>query len=76
MTRSGDDWIATLQSVPGQPVLFERVEQLPEMEVKAREELVGVERREAPAGTYELPAGYRRIDFQEYRSTFGLPGPL
>ena len=76
MTNSGDEWIATLQSVPGQPVLFERVEKLPEMEVKAREQLVAVERREAPAGTYELPAGHRRIDFHEYLTTFGFPGPL
>jgi hypothetical protein len=76
MANEGDEWIATLQSVPGPPVLFERVEKFPEMEVKAREELVAVERKAAPAGTYEVPAGHRSISYEEYLRTFGAPRPF
>jgi hypothetical protein len=72
----GEEWMATLLSLPGQPVLFERAEKLPEVEVKSREELVSVKRGEAPPGIYEPPAGYRLMDFFEYRESFGVPGAL
>lgn len=76
LSFSGDEWIETLQSLPGQPVLFERVEQLPDTEAKAREELVAVEHREAPAGTYEVPAGFHPLAVQEYLHAYGVPEPF
>ncbi|HEX7185762.1 MAG TPA: hypothetical protein VF756_28315 [Thermoanaerobaculia bacterium] len=75
-SSAGEEWLATVLALPGAPVLYERVEKQPEVDVKVREELVSVREGEAPAGTYELPAGYRGIDLGEYRETYGWPAPL
>jgi hypothetical protein len=72
----GDAWLDTVFDLPGYPVLFERKQQQPEVEVKTREELVSVEQREPPAGIYEPPAGYRLLVPGDYKDLYGWPGPL
>jgi hypothetical protein len=73
---AGEEWLATVQAVSGHPVLYEQVEKQPEVDIKLREELVSVKEREAPAGMYEVPAGYRVVDLAEYKETYGWPAPL
>lgn len=73
---AGDEWLATALALPGHPVLYERVEKQPDVNVKVREELISVKEGEAPAGTYEVPAGYRLIDLTEYHEAYGWPAPL
>lgn len=73
---AGDEWLATALGLPGHPVLYERVEQQPDVSVKAREELVSIKESQAPAGMYEVPAGYRVIDLAEYHERYGWPAPL
>jgi hypothetical protein len=73
---AGDEWLATVLTLPGHPVLYERVEKQPDVEVKVREELVSVREREAPAGIYDVPAGYRVIDLAAYHEASGWPDPL
>jgi hypothetical protein len=72
----GDEWLAAVLDLPGHPVLFERKDKQPDVDVKTREELVSVKESAPPAGIYELPAGYRLQDFREYMSLYGLPDPL
>jgi hypothetical protein len=73
---SGDAWMTSLLALPGVPVLFEKAEKLPDVEVKTREELESVEEGEAPAGIYDPPAGYRQLDFKVYGETYFFPSPL
>ena len=75
-SAKGDEWLATILDLPGYPVLFEKKEKQPDVDVKTREELVSVKEKEAPAGIYELPSGYRLLDFSEYMSLYGLPDLL
>jgi hypothetical protein len=69
----GDEWIADLLALPGHLVLFLQEEQQPDVVVTAREELLSVEEKEAPAGTYDPPAGYRPLEPTEYSQTVGWP---
>jgi hypothetical protein len=73
---TGDEWLATVLAVPGHPVLYERVEKQPEVDVKIREELKSIKEGEAPMGTYDPPAGYRLMDLGDYRNAYGWPSPL
>jgi hypothetical protein len=73
---AGDEWLSMVLTLPGHPVLYERVEKQPDVEVKVREELVSVREREAPAGIYDVPAGYRVIDLAAYHEASGWPDPL
>ena len=52
------DWIKKMQAIPGYPVLQESKVSVMGNEMKTSEQLVAVEKKEPPAGTYEPPAGY------------------
>lgn len=74
--HEGDEWLEAILDLPGHPVLFERKEKQPEVDVKTREELVSVKESAPPAGIYEPPSDYQLQDFGEYTSLYGLPDPL
>jgi hypothetical protein len=52
------DWAQKLGQIEGFPVLQEANVTMGTSHFKTREELVGIETRDAPAGAYEPPAGY------------------
>lgn len=52
------DWAQKLSQIEGFPVLQEADVTMGTSHFKTREELVGIETKDAPAGTYEPPAGY------------------
>ncbi|PYQ57197.1 MAG: hypothetical protein DMF53_23345 [Acidobacteria bacterium] len=52
------DWAQKLGQIEGFPVLQEADVTMGTSHFKTREELVGIETRDAPAGAYEPPAGY------------------
>ncbi len=52
------DWAQKLAQIEGFPVLQEADVTMGNSRFKTREELVGIETKDAPAGTYEPPAGY------------------
>lgn len=52
------EWVKELKKIDGFPVLTESQVDALGARFSTREELVAVETREAPAGIYELPAGY------------------
>ncbi len=52
------DWARKLEQIEGFPVLQEADVTMGDSRFKTREELVSVENRDAPAGSYEPPAGY------------------
>lgn len=56
-------WAAELERIDGFPVLQESTVEVVGTRFKTREELVSVETRDAPAGAYELPAGYEPQPF-------------
>lgn len=57
------DWAAELERLPGYPVLQETVLEVTGAKVRSREELTAVESKPAPAGTYDLPEGYRAMPY-------------
>jgi len=57
------DWAAELERLPGYPVLQETVLEVTGAKVRSREELTAVEAKAAPAGTYEIPDGYRAMPY-------------
>ncbi len=63
MQPGGADWIDQLSKVKGYPVLRETTLTVMGQKVATREELVSVEQKDAPAGTYAAPEGYERQDF-------------
>lgn len=69
----GEQWVADLLALPGHPVRFIQDEQQPDVVVTTREELLSVEEKEAPGGTYEPPAGYRHLEPMEYSQAVGWP---
>lgn len=52
------DWARKLETIDGFPVLQEADVEMGGSRFKTREELVSVEMLEAPAGAYDVPAGY------------------
>lgn len=52
------DWAQKLGQIEGFPVLQEAEVTMGTSHFKTREELVGIEAKDAPAGAYEPPAGY------------------
>lgn len=54
-------WVEELMKIDGVPVLREVT--FKGSTTKNREELVQVETKPAPAGTFDLPAGYRKVDY-------------
>jgi hypothetical protein len=53
------EWARQMQQIEGFPVIQEADVEMAGSRFKTREELVSAETKEAPAGTYEPPAGYR-----------------
>ena len=52
------EWSRKLEQIEGFPVLQETNVDMAGSRFKTREELVSVETKEAPAGAYDIPAGY------------------
>lgn len=52
------EWARKLETIEGFPVLQEADVNMGGSRFRTREELVSVETREAPAGAYDVPAGY------------------
>jgi hypothetical protein len=52
------EWARKLEQIEGFPVLQEANVDMGGSRFKTREELVSVETKDAPAGAYEIPAGY------------------
>lgn len=57
--------------IEGFPVVIEFAMAMPSLESRYREEVVSVERKKAPDGTYDLPQGYTKIPY----NPFGLTSP-
>jgi len=57
------DWSRQLETIEGFPVVQEADVTMGGSRFKTREELVSVETQEAPAGAYEIPAGYTAQPF-------------
>ncbi|HSS76685.1 MAG TPA: DUF4412 domain-containing protein [Thermoanaerobaculia bacterium] len=55
------EWARQMQQIEGFPVLQEADVAMGGSRFKTREELVTVETKDAPAGTYEPPAGYKAL---------------
>lgn len=53
------EWAKQMQQIDGFPVLQESDVAMGGSKFKTREELASVETKDAPAGTYEPPAGYK-----------------
>lgn len=67
MQSVGAEWKKEVLAIEGFPVLQETTVRMMGHELKSREELVSVEEREAPAGTYAPPAAYtmKPFDFMD-----------
>jgi len=67
MQPVGAEWKKEVLAIDGFPVLQETTVKMMGNELKSREELVSVEEREAPPGTYAPPTGYamKPFDFME-----------
>jgi hypothetical protein len=61
--QPGGDWTRKLAEVEGYPVLQESTMTMRGLQVKSREELVSAEKKDAPAGVYDPPAGYEERAF-------------
>jgi hypothetical protein len=57
------DWAQKLAQIEGFPVLQEADVTMGKSRFKTREELVGIETKKAPGGTYEPPAGYTALPY-------------
>jgi Domain of unknown function (DUF4412) len=70
------DWVKKMQEVDGFPVLQESSINfgMPQ-DTKTREELVSVEKKDPPAGTFAPPAGYTQKPFVVPGSQAGGPAP-
>ncbi len=63
LSPTAGDWVKKISQIPGFPVLTESRVTTPRGEIKTTQELAAVDKRPAPAGTYELPSGYTRTPF-------------
>jgi hypothetical protein len=63
------EWVKQLEKIDGFPVLTESKVDALGAQFSTREELVAVETKAAPAGTYDLPAGYKA---QQYNPIAGM----
>ncbi len=59
----GEGWADLLPVKKGLPLVWEEAERQPETEVVYREEVQEMEARDVPADLYDLPGGYKKIDF-------------
>jgi hypothetical protein len=55
------EWARQMQQIEGFPVLQESDVTMGGSRFKTREELIAVETKDAPAGTYDPPAGYKAL---------------
>jgi hypothetical protein len=58
------DMMKEYQKIKGFPVLSETTTRMMGMEVKSKEELVEVSEKAAPAGIYDIPAGFKKKDLK------------
>lgn len=63
------EWVKQLEKIDGFPVLTESKVDALGAQFTTREELIAVETKAAPAGTYDLPAGYKA---QPYNPIAGM----
>jgi uncharacterized protein DUF4412 len=63
MAPLGGDWWKKLAAVEGYPVLSESVTTMGGKSFGTREEMISAESKDAPAGTYDPPAGYKAEKF-------------
>jgi hypothetical protein len=63
------EWVKQLEKIDGFPVLTESKVDALGAQFSTREELLSVETKAAPAGTYDLPAGYKA---QQYNPIAGM----
>ena len=64
---------AEMKKIDGIPVLIERTMSMRGSEARAKESVVSVEEKEAPAGHYEVPAGFTEKPF-DLEGMMGGPG--
>jgi hypothetical protein len=62
------DWMKKLAELDGFPVLQETTMTVMGKPFKTRSELVSVDERSAPAGTYEPPAGYKETKYDPMKA--------
>lgn len=60
----GGEWVERIAALPGYPVLQETRLAVGDDVLTSREELLSIEEKPAPAGTYAPPAGYEERPFQ------------
>lgn len=70
MQPIGADWKKAILEIQGFPVLQETTIRMMGQEIKAREELISVEEKEAPAGAYAPPPDYTVKPF-DFMAGFG-----
>lgn len=71
----GSSMAAEMQKIDGLPVLSERTQKVMGSEMKSKETVVSVEEKEAPAGFYDVPAGYTETPFDPMAGmNMGGPG--
>lgn len=63
MAPLGGDWWKKLEAVDGYPVLSESVTTMGGKNFGTREEVISTETKDAPAGTYDPPKGYKAEKF-------------
>jgi hypothetical protein len=75
------EWVKKISDIPGFPVLTESRVTTPGGAFKSTQELASIDRKPAPAGTYELPKGYTKAPFGSAfsgpaaRPAMGRPAP-
>ena len=55
--------IEEIRKIEGYPVLINTSMKMMDSEVKTREEVISIEKKKAPSGTYDLPQGYKKSDY-------------
>lgn len=63
MQPTGTEWISKVLAIPGFPVMRETTVKMNGSEMTTREELVGIEDKEPPAGIYAPPSDYKEEPF-------------
>ncbi len=70
----GESMAAEMRKVLGMPVLTERTLSVMGSDAKAREEVVSIEQKDAPAGHYDVPADFTEKPFDPMAGAGGM-GP-
>jgi len=61
------DYIAEFEKMQGFPVLTKTSMTMMGTETKSQEEVISVEKKDAPAGTYDLPQGLTKVPYNPFR---------